>query len=71
MTDHELLKAVISATGLQDGEFAEAFAWRGKRALSDWRARKPIPETALRRLRWLHALPPARLARLVGLLTAP
>ena len=69
MTDAELIRAAIAASGLSSRRFAEFVTWRDERTVRRWGAGEPIPETAKTRLVWFLAISTARRRRLVEIVT--
>lgn len=65
MTDAELIRAAIAASGLSGRVFAEAVTWRDERTIRRWGAGELIPQTARARLEWFLALSEPKRRRLV------
>jgi len=70
MTDAELIRAAIAASGLSARRFAEDVTWRDERTIRRWGAGEPIPTTARERLVWFLAISDSKRRRLVALATA-
>lgn len=70
MTDAELIRAAVAASGLSSRRFAEFVTWRDERTIRRWGAGEPIPETAKSRLIWFLGISAAKRRRLVEISTS-
>lgn len=70
MTNADLIRAAIAASGLSSRRFAEFVTWRDERTVRRWGAGESIPETARARLIWFLAISSARRRRLIEIITS-
>lgn len=70
MTDQELIRAAVEASGVSSRAFAECLSWRDERTIRRWSAGEPIPATARVRLIWFLELSASARQRLVTLVTS-
>lgn len=70
MTDRELIREAVNASGLSTRAWAESVAWRSDRTVRRWLAEdSPIPDVVREQCRWFLALDEQQRRRFVSAVT--